>query len=212
MEGKINLEKYSTWFLVIIYLVGVVAHLYDKTLPMMLTMTPFTLLIGAALIIYSEVRKRKEFLVWFFFSYAITFTIEVIGVKSKLVFGDYYYSKVLGVSLFDVPLIIGVNWVIIVLGAISVASKMFKNKIYAVILSGIIATLFDILLEPIAVKLGYWSWSNNTIPLQNYLAWYIIALAISTTYFIAKLSVKEKLAESYLYVQAMFFLFLNLFL
>lgn len=212
MEGKTNLEKYSTWFLVIIYLVGVVGHIYDKTLPMMLNMTPVTLLIGASLIIYSEVRKRKEFIVWFFFSYALTFTIEVIGVKSKLVFGDYYYSKVLGMSLFDVPLIIGVNWVIIVLGAISVASRIFSNKLFIVIASGIIATLFDFLLEPIAIKLGYWIWSDNTIPLQNYLAWFIIASTISASFIIANISVKGKSAESYLCVQAMFFLFLNLFL
>lgn len=212
MERKIDLEKYSTWFLIIIYSVGVIGHLYDKTLPMMLALTPFTLLISAAITIYPEVRNRNKFILWFFLSYLITFTIEVIGVKSKLVFGDYYYSKVLGVSLLDVPLIIGINWVIVVLGAISVASKTFKNKVFAVIASGIIATLFDFLLEPVAIKLDYWSWSNNTIPLQNYLAWFIIASVISASFLIAKVSIKGKLTETYLYVQMIFFLILNLFL
>lgn len=212
MERKIDLEKYSTWFLIIIYSVGVIGHLYDKTLPMMLALTPLTLLISAAIAIYPEVRSRNKFILWFFLSYLITFTIEVIGVKSKLVFGDYYYSKVLGVSLLDVPLIIGINWVIVVLGAISVASKTFKNKVFAVIASGIIATLFDFLLEPVAIKLDYWSWSNNTIPLQNYLAWFIIASVISASFLIAKVSIKGKHTETYLYVQMIFFLILNLFL
>lgn len=212
MERQINLEKYSTWFLIIIYSVGVIGHLYEKTLPIMLSLTPFTLLISAALTIYSEVRKRNKFILWVSLSYLITFTIEVIGVKSKVIFGDYYYSKVLGVSLLDVPLIIGVNWVIVVLGAISVADKVFKNKKLAVIASGIIATLFDYLLEPVAIKLDYWSWLNNTIPLQNYFAWFIIASTISTFFLLAKVSVKGKLAETYLFVQVMFFLILNLFL
>ncbi len=212
MERQINIEKYSTWFLIIIYSVGIIGHLYDKTLSIMLELTPFTLLICAALTIYSEVRNRNEFILWFSISYLITFTIEVIGVKSKVVFGDYYYSKVLGVTLLDVPLIIGVNWVIVVLGATSLAGKVFKNKIFAVIASGIIATLFDFLLEPVAIKLEYWNWFNNTIPLQNYLAWFIIASTISAFFLFAKVSIKGKLAETYLFVQVMFFLILNLFL
>ena len=31
---------------------------------------------------------------------------------------------------------------------------------------------FDLLLEPAAVKLNYWVWVKDYIPVQNYLAWF----------------------------------------
>lgn len=212
MEGKNYLRKYSAWFLLVIYAVGVVGHLYDKTIPLMLTLTPFTLLLGAILILYSEITKNKFIVMWFLLSYLITFIIEVVGVKSKLIFGDYYYGNVLGTQLFDVPLIIGINWVMVVLGAISVAQRLFNKKLLVVISAGAISTLFDFILEPVAVKLGYWVWFNNQIPVQNYFAWFFISSIISILFLSMKIIVKKSLAEKYLYIQCVFFVILNFYL
>lgn len=212
MEGKNYLRKYSAWFLLVIYAVGVVGHLYDKTIPLMLTLTPFTLLLGAVLILYSEITKNKFIVMWFLLSYLITFIIEVVGVKSKLIFGDYYYGNVLGTQLFDVPLIIGINWVMVVLGAISVAQRFFNKKLLVVISAGAISTVFDFILEPVAVKLGYWVWFNNQIPVQNYFAWFFISSIISILFLSMKIIVKKSLAEKYLYIQCVFFVILNFYL
>lgn len=212
MEGKNYLRKYSAWFLLVIYAVGVVGHLYDKTIPLMLTLTPFTLLLGAVLILYSEITKNKFIVMWFLLSYLITFIIEVVGVKSKLIFGDYYYGNVLGTQLFDVPLIIGINWVMVVLGAISVAQRLFNKKLLVVISAGAISTVFDFILEPVAVKLGYWVWFNNQIPVQNYFAWFFISSIISILFLSMKIIVKKSLAEKYLYIQCVFFVILNFYL
>lgn len=212
MEGKSIIEKYSAKFLVIIYLVGIAGHLYEKTLPLMLMLTPLTLFIGALLVVIHDARKSMSFILWFVISYISTFIIEVIGVKSKFVFGDYSYGNVLGLKILEVPLIIGVNWVIIVLGAISTSNRLFGNKFFVVIAVGTIATVFDYLLEPIAMKLGYWNWFNNVIPLQNYIAWFIIASALSIVFIKMKIDINKSLAEKYLYMQIVFFLILNIFM
>ena len=41
--------------------------------------------------------------------------------------------------------------------------------------AGLAAAAFDGLLEPVAVRLGYWVWSRPLVPLQNYAAWAVIA-------------------------------------
>ncbi|KAF0148925.1 MAG: hypothetical protein FD143_2819 [Ignavibacteria bacterium] len=212
MERKNYLEKYSIWFLVIIYSVGVAGHLYKKTLPLMLALTPFTLLLVAVFIIFFAVKNNKSVAAWFLISYTLTFFIEVAGVKTKLIFGNYTYGNVLGVQLFGVPLIIGINWVIVTLGSISVAERFINNKLVVVIIAGAVSTLFDFLLEPVAVKLGYWNWFNNTIPMQNYLAWFLIACVIASLFLVMKLKVNKSLAEKYLYIQSGFFIILNYFL
>ena len=212
MERKIYLEKKYAFLLAIIYAVGIAGHLYDKTLQFMLLLTPFTLLVGALLIIYNEIKENRAKRVWFIISFVLTFLVEMVGVKTKYIFGDYTYGNVLGTKLFEVPLIIGINWVLIVLGSISIASRIFNNKVWIVLASGLISMLFDFILEPVAIKLGYWSWMNNSIPLQNYIAWFLIASIISSLFVVLKLNVEKSLAEKYLHIQIVFFLILNCFL
>ena len=40
----------------------------------------------------------------------IGYWIEVIGVHTSLIFGDYAYDTTLGFKVLDVPLMIGINW------------------------------------------------------------------------------------------------------
>ena len=42
------------------------------------------------------------------------FFIEVIGVKTGFIFGSYYYGAAMGIKILAVPLLIGLNWSILV--------------------------------------------------------------------------------------------------
>ncbi len=39
--------------------------------------------------------------------------------------------------------------------------------------------LMDLLIEPVAIHLGYWSWTGGDIPIQNYLSWFVISLVMA---------------------------------
>jgi putative membrane protein len=97
---------------------------------------------------------------------SITFALEVIGVKTGLVFGEYKYGETLGLKLFEVPLIIGFNWILVILGTISVAQLITKNVLANSLIAATISVIFDLVLEPIAIKLDYWQWSQNVIPFK----------------------------------------------
>jgi putative membrane protein len=75
-----------------------------------------------------------------------------------------------------------------------------------------IATCFDIILEPAAVKLQFWSWENGVIPLFNYICWFSISvILLSVKMYFSKLSA-QPFSIALLSIQAVFFLVLNMFL
>ena len=177
-----------------------------------LLLTPATLLLtGLIVLFYSYKSSTNNFLLWAAFTYIITFILEVVGVKTGLIFGEYNYGSTLGIKLFDVPLIIGFNWVFVILGSISISKLITSNIFLSSIISALIAFIFDLILEPIAIKLDYWSWSEGIIPLQNYLAWFVIALISALGFNYLKVKVNSKISLHYLLVQFIFFVILLIF-
>jgi len=213
MERSQNIKKYKEeYFLYLIFTVGIIGHLVDQLIPIMLYLTPFTLLLTGIVVLYKSYKSsNKLFLYWIIITYLITFSLEVIGVKTGLIFGEYLYGETLGLKLFDVPLIIGFNWVFVILGAISIARIISKNNLVVSLIAALIAVIFDFILEPVAIKLDYWQWSENIIPLQNYAAWFLIAFFSSFFYEQFKIETDSKISIHYLIIQFIFFLFINLF-
>jgi bisanhydrobacterioruberin hydratase len=37
---------------------------------------------------------------------------------------------------------------------------------------------FDAVMEPVAIALGYWTWTGGAIPLRNYAAWFLISAVL----------------------------------
>lgn len=209
---KIIISNKEIVFLYIIFLVGIIGHLYDPLHKLMIYLTPATLfLTGLIVLIYSYKTSANKFLLWAALTYVITFILEVVGVKTGLIFGEYKYGSTLGIKLFEVPLIIGFNWVFVILGSISISRLMASNFFLSAIIAAFISLMFDLILEPIAIKLDYWTWAEGIIPLQNYLAWFVIALISAWGFGYFKIKVTSKISLHYLLVQFVFFVILLIF-
>jgi putative membrane protein len=213
MEGKKNIiTKYSTKFLFIIFAVGIAGHINPGTRDLMLLLTPITLFITMSVVFYSLLcESNRKLILWFLITYIFTFITEVVGVKTGIVFGNYLYGSTLGLKVFGVPLIIGLNWVFVILGAITLSQKVTSDKNLVAFITALIAVAFDIVLEPVAIKLDYWDWQNGTIPLQNYLAWFAISFIIAWLFNKMNLHIKTDLPKIYLIVQTIFFFSLLIF-
>jgi putative membrane protein len=212
-RSRDSFEKLGIPFLYIIFAVGIAGHLINFTNGLMLLLTPYTLLICAVVVLYPFItNKNYKILIWILLTYLFTFIIEVIGVKTALVFGSYDYGGVLGLKIFDVPVIIGLNWVFVILGAIFISELIIKNIYFSSLLTALFAVLFDYFLEPVAIYLDYWSWSSEAVPLQNYIAWFIIAFIFAFVFGKLKLKTENVLPVHYFIVQIIFFLSLNVFL
>jgi len=196
----------------VFFLVGFIGHSLPATLPWMLRMTPYTLL-ACGLIAFFPVflERKREVLIWALLVFVITFALEALGTATGKIFGPYTYGQTLGPKLFAVPVVIAFNWLLVILGALSLAQLIFRSRLPVAVATAALAAGFDYLLEPTAIRLDYWTWQAAGIPLQNYLAWFVIALAAALFYVYLKFSVKTRLPLVYFLIQLVFFAALRIF-
>jgi len=87
------------------------------------------------------------------------------------------------------------------------------QRISIVVDGATLAVLFDYLMEPVAIKLGYWQWlDKGEIPLYNYICWFIISMILLYIFHRLTFGKQNKFAVNLLLIQAMFFLLLRTFL
>ena len=109
----------------------------------------------------------------------VSFVIEIIGVKTGLIFGEYQYSKVLIPQIFNTPVAIGFAWFSTLIASAAILKKLIDryylklNIVFKSFIIGFLMFAFDYFLEPAAIKLNYWNWQLGIVPFQNYLSWFI---------------------------------------
>ncbi len=106
-----------------------------------------------------------------------SFGIEWLGVQTGSIFGTYLYGQTLRPSVGGVPMSIGCAWFVMLIASTAVAQRIAPkslagNPFKLAFLVAALMVCFDLLMEPAAVKLDYWMWLDNPVPLQNYLAWF----------------------------------------
>ena len=219
----------ATAIAVLFHTIGLVGLLFfDKAF--FLAATPFNLLLSFALLICTQQEKNIPFIIFFIACFLVGVAVEIIGINTGILFGEYTYGKVLGYQFKNVPLLIGINWFIIIYcSGISIHTLLMKAinrvasdtgktptalKAISVIVDGAtLAVFFDWLMEPVAVKLGYWVWNGDgSIPMLNYICWFVVSLLLLTIFHFAKFSKQNKFAVNLLLIQLMFFLLLRTFL
>lgn len=179
----------------------------------MLTITPYTLLLTGSLVVYFTYEKGElKFLIWCLIIYIVTIGLEILGTRTGIIFGSYVYGNTLGLKIFGVPLIIGFNWVLVILGAITLSEQIDQNIFLRALLTGTLAVLFDLVLEPVAIKLDYWRWNSGIIPLSNYYSWFLVSFMASILYDLFKIKTNENIPESYFVIQLSFFILLSVFI
>ena len=219
----------ATAIAILFHVIGLVGILVFNS-SVIINATPLNLLLSAGLLIYTQQEKKKDFYIFLIVTIITGFIVEVIGVNTSLLFGNYNYGNVLGFKWLEVPFIIGLNWFIIIYCcgistntllnnlltkvAITPAAPLTFLKATSVITdAATLAVLFDILIEPVAIKLDFWHWNGDgSIPIYNYICWIIISLILITVFHLLKFNKQNKFAINLLMIQFMFFLLLRTFL
>lgn len=174
-----------------------------------LAFTPINLFISFVLLFINQVQLEKSELNAALIIFFIGMISEILGVNYGLIFGDYVYLDNLGFKVLGVPVLIGVNWIILTFITGSMSSYIIKNKYIAALTGAILMILLDLIIEPVAPLLGFWIFDLPTVPLQNYIGWFVIGL---TTQYIYHFNIERKeysFSINLLLVNAVFFAFLN---
>lgn len=191
--------------------------------------TPYNLLCMFALLLWTQESKNRSFYYFMLLCIVIGIGVEMIGVNTGLIFGKYSYGSVLGFQIKSVPIVIGINWFIIIYCCGIAMQTLFKKvnpevydsvpvvtkkiKSLSVIIDGAtLAVFFDWIMEPAAVRLGYWQWHNgHGVPLYNYLSWFLVSCFLLISFQFLKFEKQNKFAVNLLLIQLMFFLLLRTF-
>lgn len=201
---------FSGTFLIILHAAGIIG-IHSPYRDLFLSLTPFNLIISAALLMYNNEHISKPFLLFALLIFSLGFLIEYAGVTTKAIFGSYRYEGTLGWKLANVPVVIGVNWFMLVYSAGVITNKINTNRILKSIAGAALLLLLDLLIEQNAFAYGFWSWLDGDIPLQNYIAWFIISFAFLFIFHSFKFNKENKLAPLLYIVQLIFFALLLIF-
>lgn len=199
-------------FIPIFYAVGIVGMLVPALFPLFITLVPFALILSfLTLIVFHHDRKLKSVFV-FLAIYILGFAIEVIGVNTGSIFGEYAYGNSLGIKLLSTPIIIGLNWLLLVYITASVFEPFKMPNLAKIVLASLLMVGYDFILEQVAPRLDMWQFSDGVVPLQNYLVWFNFSIILHSLIKIFRINTENRLALIVLISQFVFFLVLAIFL
>ncbi|RKR85340.1 putative membrane protein [Mucilaginibacter gracilis] len=213
MEGPPGLKKATIAITIIIlfHIVGLVGFFIPAIQPLFLKIVPFHLLLMFAVVVYSHQVFNKKLVAFIAITFVLGFAAEWVGVHLHLIFGNYFYGKTLGLKLFDIPLMIGVNWFLLIYcTGVFMQYSGIKNLNLRVILGAVVLVLLDVLIEPIAIRFDYWHWAGLTAPGQNYLGWFILSGLMLGIFEAFKFSRQSSVGAVLLIAQYVFFALLHL--
>lgn len=170
-----------------------------------LRFVPLNLLLTAALLLAFQTNRNREFYWFCLVVMVVGFGIEVLGVRSQVIFGNYEYGSVLGFQLWGVPLIIGLNWLMLTYMSGVLARYLPLPNILRAVVGALLMVGMDVCIEPVAMRYDFWHWMADVIPMQNFKAWFALSFILQV-FFNRSHFVKSNALVPFVYlVQLLFF-------
>jgi bisanhydrobacterioruberin hydratase len=215
MLGNIELslkEIKGVIILVVLHVVGILGFAYFNFDGFFFRLTPLNLIVSLSIALFFHPKWNRLSVFFFIFTFLWGFLVELIGVNTGLIFGQYYYDYALGFEIYNTPPVMGINWILTAY-CLAVSTTHFLGEKISWILKAIVASVgmvfLDFFIEPIAIKTGMWHWENNIIPFKNYVGWFFSALPIQLLFFKLMSDIRNKIAVVLLVLMFLFFFVLN---
>lgn len=193
------------YLLITVYIVGIIGFNIPAWVDWFRLLTPLNLLFSLVVMLAFHKHWSIPFLFYLVVIYCLGFAVEWAGVHTGEIFGVYEYKDALGPKLFDIPLIIGVNWVLLIYTTGTIAGYWKVHFLLQSVLGALLMTGIDLLIEPFAIKYGLWEWEAIAVPLQNYLAWFGISFFMLIPMLRYRWNESNKMAPVLYVLQLIFF-------
>lgn len=202
-------RKWAVAIIIIFHVVGLIGFLLPSFHQLFVNLVPYHLLLMFLIIVLSYNGDRNTLFLLIAGVFLCGYMVEVLGVKTLEIFGNYAYGDTMGPKVADVPLLMGVNWVILIF-SIGQMVKGFRvrNSILASLIGAALLVLFDFFMEPVAMKFDYWQWHDKVIPVQNYIAWFIVSVILLKFYYALHLKQQKYVGITLFISQFVFFVVL----
>jgi putative membrane protein len=199
-------NRIAVIIIVLFHLVGLIGFILPSLDVIFLQLVPWHLLLMTGVIIYSHNKPDSRLLLFALLIFIVGFMAEFTGVHTGWLFGSYTYGETLGIQLFHIPLMIGINWFLLIYSTgVVLQRSMIKNVLVRIITGAMILVMLDILIEPIATHFDYWHWAGNNIPLKNYICWFLLSALLLFIFEKLKFKHQSIVAAVLLIMQFVFF-------
>ncbi len=193
--------------LVLAYLAGLVGLQFPALAVYFKPLSALNLLATLGAVLYYHTDWRPSF--WFYIGLAVLtgYFIELLGVQTGYVFGGpYAYGTGLGPRLLGIPPVIGANWLLLTYCFGSVFDRApWPIYMKTVLAAGSMVAL-DVLVEPVAIRLDFWTWFGQPIPIQNYVGWWLVGSMLLSIWYGLPFRKQNALAPLVIGLQVFFFL------
>lgn len=146
--------------------------------------------------------------------------IESVAIKTGFPYGDFVYKDVLGNKIFGLtPWTVAFAYPPIVMLAYWFGRNRASNTRHVLGIATLTAVAIDLVLDPAAVRLGFWYWPSGgffyNVPLVNFVGWVltsVVAVAL-IHYFMKRVPTKKLTALAYSGLMVLWFwTFVNIWL
>jgi putative membrane protein len=194
-------------FLIVLYAAGLVGMHVPSTQTLFVSLVPLNLWFTAFIcVIYHPRPSTSTYLVLLFIAIAAWF-LEVQGVRTGVLFGQYSYGNTLGFKLAAVPVTIGLNWIVLLMATNAVVEEWdVGGKVGKAAFGAGLMTLLDLFIEPVAIHFDFWHWNNVQVPAQNFIGWWLVSFFFHYIYQSGPWPAKSSLFRLIAWLQCMFFL------
>ncbi len=200
----------AIFILLVLHAVGIWGLLFSGQTESFQRLTPFNLIVSNILLFAFHRDWRPCFIIFVLVCAFFGFFAEVAGIHTGLIFGEYSYGESLGYKVLDVPLLIGLNWLMLVYATGSLFSLARVPLPLRVLGAALLMVALDMLIEPVAIQFDFWSWNGNDIPVSNFIGWFGVALVLQVLFQLMPFGKQNNLAPWLLIIQTLFFLLLNI--
>ncbi len=207
-QDKFSLSNISIGLLWLFHVSGIIGIVYGNS-DWFVSATPLNLSL-CFILIFLNTPINKELLFIFIACFFLGMIAEILGVNYQLIFGSYHYGEILGPKIMGVPLLIGINWFILIMITAAIAQD-FSSKLWQQILIGIMLMVFlDLLIEPIAPILDFWEFEGGEAPFQNFIGWALVSLPLQLFFQRLKIRFNNSFPYHLYLLQVLFFTILLL--
>lgn len=171
-------------FLLSWYIIGFAGFAIPCSYDIFRRLISLSILLSVLLMLIYHHGWTPKFIITASIIFIFGWAIELMGTHTGFPFGHYEYTGLLLPQLAEVPLILGLNWFFLVYSCFIISSFIPAGNTVRSLAGALLMTGYDLLLEPFAIHTGMWIWQDDSVPLTNYIAWFVISFIFIRLMFI----------------------------